>query len=149
MKVMLVASTGGHLSQLLQLKQWWSQDERHWVTFQKEDAVSALDGETVTWAYHPTTRNVPNALRNLRLAWTTLRDSRPDLVVSTGAGVAVPFFVVSRLMGIHTAYIEVFDRISRPTLTGGLCYPITDAFCLQWQEQAKSYPDGQVVGWLT
>ena len=36
---------------------------------------------------------------------------RPAIVVSTGAGVAVPFFLVAKLRGAKTAYIEVFDRI--------------------------------------
>lgn len=148
MKLLLVASTGGHLAQLLELEPWWSQHERHWVTFQKADAVAALAGESTTWAYHPTTRNVGNALRNLALASTTLRTQRPDLVVSTGAGVALPFFVVARAMSIRTAYIEVFDRITLPTLTGALTYPLADCFALQWDAQRAAYPQGQTIGWL-
>lgn len=146
MRIMLIASTGGHLAQLLNLTECWSAHERHWVTFKKSDAVSALRHETVTWAYHPTTRNIPNALRNLVLAIRTVRSARPDVVVSTGAGVALPFFVVARFLRIRTVYIEAFERIDHPALTGILCYPLTDRFCLQWQDQFSMYPDGVHVG---
>jgi beta-1,4-N-acetylglucosaminyltransferase len=145
-KLLLVASTGGHLAQLVALREVWAQHERHWVTFDKADARGELDGERLTWAHHPTTRDLANALRNLRLAWRVLRDERPDLVVSTGAGVAFPFFLVARLVRIRTLYLEVFDRIEHPTLTGRMCYPLADTFALQWPEQQRSYPGGIVVG---
>ena len=76
------------------------------------------------WAHYPTTRNIPNTLRNLRLAMRELRRRRPDVIVSDGAGVAFPFFVVGRLLGIPTVYLEVYDRIDSPTLTGRLCRPL-------------------------
>jgi UDP-N-acetylglucosamine:LPS N-acetylglucosamine transferase len=117
-----------------------------WVTFPGPDAESQLVGEDVKIAYHPTTRNAVNAVRNLALALKIVRSYRPDVVVSSGAGVALPFFLAARLRGIRTVYLEVFDRIDGPTLTGRLCYPITDLFLLQWEEQKRSYPRGQVVG---
>ena len=143
---MLVCSSGGHLTQLFRLKPWWEAHDRRWVTFETADATSLLGGERVVWAHHPTTRNIPNALRNLRLAWRLLRRERPDVVVSDGAGVAVPFFVVAKLTGAATVYLEVYDRIDSRTLTGRLCAPFTDLFCVQWPEQQRFYPGSVVVG---
>lgn len=92
-RALLVGSSGGHLTQLLALEPWWREIERGWVTFDTPDAVHALSGEAhVWWAHHPTTRNVPNLLRNTRLAWRLVREFRPTIVVSTGAAVAWPFF---------------------------------------------------------
>jgi UDP-N-acetylglucosamine:LPS N-acetylglucosamine transferase len=118
------------------------------VTFATPDAVSVLKGERVYWAHHPTTRNVPNLVRNLLLAVRLLLRERPSLVVSTGAGVALPFFVVARLMRIPTAYIEVYDRLDTPTLTARLCRPFTTLFCAQWEEQRRFYPEAKVIGCL-
>jgi hypothetical protein len=143
--VLLVCSSGGHLTQLHNLRPWWSSFERAWVTFRLPDAESLLAAEDVIWAHHPTTRNIPNLLRNLRLAWRTLRRSRPSVVVSTGAGVAFPFFVLAKLFAIRTIYIEVFDRIDSRTLTGRLCYPLSDLFLVQWEEQRRMYPRGEVI----
>jgi UDP-N-acetylglucosamine:LPS N-acetylglucosamine transferase len=146
MKVTLVCSSGGHLAQLYRLEPWWRRHQRTWVTFRTPDAVSLLEGEQSVWAFHPTTRNLPNLLRNLRLAWKLLRRDRPDVVVSDGAGVALPFFLVARILRIRTVYLEVYDRIDDPSLTGRLCYPLSDLFLLQWEEQRRSYPRGVVIG---
>lgn len=147
-RVLLVASSGGHLAQLLALRPWWETRERTWVTFGTPDARSQLSGEEVVWAYHPTTRNIPNALRNGRLAMSVLRRVRPQLVVSTGAGVAFPFFVAARMSGVRTVYVEVFDRIESRTVTGILCKPISDLFLVQWAEQQQQYEGAVIVGRL-
>jgi UDP-N-acetylglucosamine:LPS N-acetylglucosamine transferase len=145
-KAMLVGSGGGHLAQLLALRPWWSGLDRFWVCFDAPDARSQLAEEHVAWAYSPTTRNLFNLIRNFFLGIKVLRRERPDVVVSTGAGVAVPFFLLARLMGIPTIYVEVVDRVSSRTLTGRLCRPISTVFCVQWPEQANLYPGSVVVG---
>jgi UDP-N-acetylglucosamine:LPS N-acetylglucosamine transferase len=147
-KAMLVCSSGGHLLQLHRLKPWWIERERVWVTFDMPDSRSLLAGEDVRWAYHPTTRNAVNLVRNLALAWRVLRRERPGVVVSTGAAVAFPFFLVARLLGIKTVYVEVYDRIDVPTLTGRLCHPLASRFLLQWEAQKRFYPRGEVIGRL-
>ena len=146
MKILLASSAGGHLAQLLVLEDWWGRHDRTWVSFKLPEVEAALSGEKVVWAYFPTTRNLVNALRNFLLAWPTLLRVRPDLVVSDGAGVSVPFFLAAKILGIKTVYIECFDRITMPTLSGRLCYPISDVFCVQWPEQLISYPDAVNVG---
>ena len=147
-RVLLVGSSGGHLAQLVSLESWWRDRDRHWVMFPTADAQDLLADEQVTWAHHPTTRNLPNLLRNLLLAVRLVPRIRPDLVVSTGAGVAVPFFVVAKLLRIKTAYIEVFDRMDSLTLTARLCRPFTDLLCAQWEEQRRFMPDSEVIGRL-
>lgn len=148
MKLLLVCSSGGHLLLLHQLRPWWEKHDRSWVTFEKTDATSLLDGERIDWAYHPTQRSIPNLLRNLRLAWRVLRRERPDVIVSTGAGVAFPFFVLAKPLGMKTVYVEAYERMDRASLTGRLCYPICDLMVLQWEEQRRFYPRGELVGAL-
>jgi UDP-N-acetylglucosamine:LPS N-acetylglucosamine transferase len=148
LKVLLVCSSGGHLQQVLCLESWWRKHERLWVTFDTLDARSLLQGERTVWAFHPTTRSIPNLLRNLRLAWSVLRRERPDLIVSTGAGVAVPFFLLARLFRARTAFVETYDFIDLATLTGRLCAPFSDVFLLQWEEQKANYRHGSVIGTL-
>ena len=62
---------------------------------------------------------------------------KPDLIISCGAAVAVPFFYLGKMMGAKLIYIEVFDRIDKPTMTGKMVYPIVDKFVVQWEEQKK------------
>ncbi len=147
-KICLVCSSGGHLFQLYLLKEWWKKHPRVWVSFKKADTLSLLKGEKIYWAYFPTTRNLWNLLRNTLLAMKVFIKEKPWLVVSTGAGVAVPFFWLGKIFGAKTVYIEVYDRINSPTLTGRLVYPVTDLFVLQWEEQKRFYPKGVVLGGL-
>jgi UDP-N-acetylglucosamine:LPS N-acetylglucosamine transferase len=144
--IMLVGSSGGHLAQLYALRPWWSGRERTWVTFDTPDAVSLLADENVIYAHFPTTRNIRNLIRNAFLARRLLRQLRPDVVITTGAGVAVPFFAIAHRMGIPTVYVEVYDRIETPTLTARLCRPFTSKMLVQWEEQLSLYANSELVG---
>lgn len=146
MKVCLVGSSGGHLTHLYMLKPFWQDQERFWVTFDKADARSILEGETFYPCHYPTNRNLKNLIRNTILAWKILRKEKPDLIVSSGAAVAVPFFYLGKLFGAKTVYIEVFDRIDASTLTGKLVYPVTDKFVVQWEEMKQVYPKAVNLG---
>lgn len=148
MKICLVGSSGGHLTHLMLLKEWWKDQERFWVTFEKEDSKSILKEEKKYWCYFPTNRNIKNLIKNTFLAIKILIKEKPDLIVSSGAAPAIPFFYLGRLLGAKTIYIEVYDRIDKPTLTGKLVYPISNLFILQWEEQKKFYPKGKVLGGL-
>lgn len=57
----------------------------------------------------------------------------------------MPLFLLARRMGIATVYLEVFDRVDSPTLTGRMARPVTDLFCcVQWPEQ-QAHDRGSVV----
>lgn len=62
-KLALVASSGGHLSQLYLLKETWSEYDRFWVSFDKEDANALLKDEKLYHCYYPTNRNVKIQLK--------------------------------------------------------------------------------------
>lgn len=146
LKVCLVGSSGGHLTHLYMLKPFWKNMERFWVTFDKIDANSILKDEKMYPCYFPTNRNIKNLIKNIFLAIKVLKKEKPDIIISSGAAVAVPFFYIGKLMGAKTIYIEVFDRIDKPTLTGKLVYPITDKFIVQWEEMKKVYPKSINLG---
>ena len=146
MKVCLVGSSGGHLTHLYMLKPFWQNKDRFWVTFDKEDARSKLKGEKMYGCHYPTNRNLKNLIRNTFCALKVLKKERPSVIISSGAAVAVPFFYIGKLMGAKLVYIEVFDRIDKPTMTGKLVYPIVDKFIVQWDEQKKVYPKAINLG---
>jgi len=140
MKICLVCSSGGHLTHLYMLKPFWEKHDRFWVTFDKEDARSILKDERMIPCYFPTNRSVKALLINTRLAWKVLKKEKPDLIISSGAAVAVPFFWLGKIF-FHskTIFVEVFDRIDRSTMTGKLVYPVTDRFIVEWEEMKKVY----------
>lgn len=140
LKICFVGSSGGHLTHLYMLKPFWKDKNRFWVTFDKEDARSLLKDEKMYPCYFPTNRNIKNLIRNTFLAIRVLKKEKPDLIISSGAAVAVPFFYLGKMMGAKLIYIEVFDRIDKPTMTGKMVYPIVDKFIVQWEEMKKVYP---------
>lgn len=145
-KVCLVGSSGGHLAHLYLLKPYWNDKERVWVTFNKMDANSLLKEEKVYHCYYPTNRNIWNLLRNTWLAIKVLWKERPDMIISSGAAVAISFFYIGKIIGAKTVYVEVFDRIDAPTITGKVVYPVTDLFFVQWEEMKKIYPKAIDIG---
>ena len=146
MKVCLVGSSGGHLTHLYMLKPFWQDKERFWVTFDKEDARSLLNGEKMYPCYYPTNRSIKALIINTALAIKVLIKEKPDLIISSGAAVAVPFFYIGKLFRAKTIYIEVFDRIDKPTVTGKMVYPVTDKFIVEWEEMKKIYPKAINLG---
>ena len=123
MKVCLVGSSGGHLTHLYMLKPFWRDEKRFWVTFDKEDARSILEGEKMYPCYFPTNRNLKNLIKNTFVAWKVLKKEKPDLIISSGAAVAVPFFYLGKLV-----------------------YPIVDKFIVEWEEMKQVYPKSENLG---
>ena len=103
-------------------------------------------GQTVFYASGPTTRNVPNLIRNLHLAWTLTRRLRPRVIVTTGAAVAVPFAWVGKLVGAKVVYIESLTRIEKPSVSCRLIRPVADRLYVQWPELVLSLPRARYAG---
>jgi hypothetical protein len=148
LRVLFVSSAGGHLAQLMRLEPWYRRHSVRWITFELPDAVGLLADHDVVWAFHPTTRNVKNLIRNGVLAIRELRRTRPHVIVSSGAAIAVPFFWIGKLFGAKTVYVEVIDRIDTRTLTARLAYPVTDLFLAQDESQLELFPGSHLIGTL-
>jgi len=136
-RVLIVASPGGHLLQMLALEPAWSDADRSWVTLRSTDVEYLLRDEDVTYGHGPTPRDIGNFFRNLRLARRVLRERDPDVIISTGAGLALPFFLLGRLQRRRLVYVESITRVEKLALTGRLVYPLADAFFVQWESLAQ------------
>jgi hypothetical protein len=145
-EILLVCSSGGHLQQMLALQPTWERYSHVWVTFDKSDVQSLLSNERVVFAHSPTNRSLKNLARNLVLAWRTLRTVRPRVVLSTGAGVAVPFAWLGRLFGARIVYVESFTRVEGLSLSGRLVRPVAHRLYVQWPELAQSVSSAEYPG---
>lgn len=146
MKVCLVGSSGGHLNFLYQLKPFWQDKDRFWVTFDKEDSRSLLQGETVYPAYYPSNRSLKALIINTHRARKILKKEQPDLIISAGAAPAVPFFYIGKRKKIKLIFIEPYDRIDKGSLTGRLCYKKADVFIVQWEQMKEVFPKAVYLG---
>jgi UDP-N-acetylglucosamine:LPS N-acetylglucosamine transferase len=133
-EVLLVCSPGGHLMQMFALRTAWADLRRTWVTLAAADTRTLLASENHIFAHGPTNRSLKNLVRNMLLAIRVVRAKRPDAVLSTGAGLAVPFFIAGKLYGARLVYVESLTRVHGPSLSGRLVYPLSDHFFVQWPE---------------
>jgi UDP-N-acetylglucosamine--N-acetylmuramyl-(pentapeptide) pyrophosphoryl-undecaprenol N-acetylglucosamine transferase len=115
---LLVASTGGHLAELHDLAPRLDVADRRWVTFDSPQSRSLLDGEDVVYVPPATSRDLVGAVRDLMAARRMFRRQRYDRVISTGASVAMAFFLPARAAGVECCYIESATRTDGPSLTG-------------------------------
>jgi UDP-N-acetylglucosamine:LPS N-acetylglucosamine transferase len=136
-RVLIVASPGGHLLQMLALEPAWSDMDRTWVTLRSTDVEYLLREENVIYGHGPTPRNIGNFFRNLRLASRVLRKLEPSVIVSTGAGLALPYFILGRLQRRRLVYVESITRVEKLALTGRLVYPLANSFFVQWQPLSR------------
>ncbi len=146
LKVLFPTSSGGHLKQLMLVKDIFKDSDRVWVTFNKVDAQSLLEHEKKYWCYYPTNRNFINLIKNFFLAFKILKKEKPDIIISTGAAIAIPFFFLGKMFKAKRVYIEVFDRIDSGTLSGKFCYKHCDKFIVQWPEQKNVYKNSIYLG---
>ncbi|HEX8067705.1 MAG TPA: glycosyltransferase [Thermoleophilaceae bacterium] len=121
MSTLLVAATGGHLSQLVRLEpRLGLAGEPTWVTFDTEQSRELLAGRRVVHARYTRPRDYRAVAANVPLAARLLRSGRFERVVSTGSGVALSFLAPAALMRREAHYVESAARATGPSMTGRL-----------------------------
>lgn len=140
MKVCLVSSPGGHLRQLLQLEPTL----RKYSYFYIINRRSPLKDEILKKSYFISRSHKDwKFFLNLVEAFNILRKERPGVIISTGAGCAVPVSLVGKfIFGCRVVFIESFAALRKPTLTGRIMYFISDVFYYQWEGLSRYYPKG-------
>jgi len=97
---------------------------------------------------------IPNISRHNPWSWIrgavlsariVLRE-RPDLVITTGAGIVVFFCLFAKLLGAKLVFIESMANVKRPTLTARLLYPFSNLFLVQWPSLLPFFPRARFVG---
>jgi UDP-N-acetylglucosamine:LPS N-acetylglucosamine transferase len=83
---------------------------------------------------------------NLWEAWRILRRERPDLILSTGAGPAVPFAIVGKLVSIPSIFVESITRVTAPSLAGRLMYRLSIRLFYQWESLSRYFPNAVYGG---
>ncbi|GAB4470221.1 MAG: hypothetical protein OHK0037_28850 [Elainellaceae cyanobacterium] len=132
------------------MEPFWSQHERVWVTDLKKDTnlLNELD-ELVYWLPYQGPRDWKRFLINIPKSLKILILERPDMVLSTGANIAVNFAFLSKLLGIRFLYVESISRSDELSLSGKFIYPIADEFYVQWQGLTEKYPKAIFRGTVT
>jgi UDP-N-acetylglucosamine--N-acetylmuramyl-(pentapeptide) pyrophosphoryl-undecaprenol N-acetylglucosamine transferase len=140
----LVASSGGHLELLAAVLPALAGHERVWITTDsnRARALEAAGDEVHIVSFYG--RNPFRLIGHLRqVAGLLLRD-RPRTVVSTGAGTAVPFCVLARLLGAELIFIETMARVTDSSITGRILTRLASVSMVQWPEMLEVYPKARL-----
>jgi beta-1,4-N-acetylglucosaminyltransferase len=130
MKICLACSHGGHLTEMQRLTDAFKGHDVFFITYDSARTKELFPKYTV----NDPGFNPLNYLICLPIMFGILVREKPDLIVSTGAEVAIPVFYVARLLGIKTMFIESLCRLNELSATGRIVYPVTDIFLVQWKE---------------
>jgi len=145
MKIGIVSSCGGHLTEIRSLRSLYDKYPHFYVLNDKIHLPADMQEKT-TFIRH----SERDALFfiNLWEAWKILRREKPTLLLSTGAGPIVPFTLVGKLLGIKCIYIEIGTQVTRPSVTGRLMYYLADRFFIQWEDLRSFFPKAMYGGTL-
>ncbi len=122
-KLLLCASTGGHLWQLERIaRRFDAHPDSLWVTFDTPQSRSLLDGRRVLYVPYVAPRDLRGVLRATAAIDAALRQESFDGVVSTGAGIALSTILPTARRRMRRLYIESVSRVSGPSLTGRMVH---------------------------
>lgn len=144
MKVCVVSSCGGHLTEVRCLLPAYGGHEHFYVLNDKAILPADMQGKTRFIAH---SERDWKFLLNLWEAFCILRKERPAVILSTGAGPVVPFAIIGRLFfGTRVVFVETITRIEKPSMTGKIMYHLANDFFYQWESLRTYFPRGTYGG---
>jgi len=147
LKICIVASAGGHLTEILQIKKAFENYEHFFVTFYREDIKDKLKGKKIYFICDPK-RNPIKFFKNFVQSLKIFLKEKPNVVISTGAGMALAMLFIAKIFRKKIIYIESMASVFRPSFTGKIAYYIADLFIIQWKHLKKYYPRAIYCGAL-
>jgi beta-1,4-N-acetylglucosaminyltransferase len=136
MKIALICSHGGHLTEMTYLIDAFAQHDIFFITY---DNIRTRNLKYQKYLFPNFGEKPYKMLLNFANIINILLKEKPDILVSNGAEIAIPFFYIGRLLRIRTIFIECYTRIDKPTITGKLVYPISELFLVLWPEMLTFY----------
>jgi len=132
MTTLMVATVGGHISELVQLDDRLPADDRIWVAPRCLQTEDLLADRRVEWVPEVGERDHLGVIRAVRDARRLYRRLEPHRVVSTGSAVALGYLPVAAAMGIEAHYIECSTRVNTISVSGRLLARVPGVRCW-WQ----------------
>lgn len=154
MKVLFIASTGGHLSELMQLKPMFNDYDYHLITEKTKTTADLKDvfDDKLDYLLFGTKDHLFSYIFkfgfNIFKSLILFIKLRPKFIITTGTHTAVPICYIGKLFGSKIIYIETFANIETKTLAGRILYPIADLFIVQWESMLELYPNAVYKGWI-
>lgn len=153
-KVLFIASTGGHLNELMQIKPLFKKYDYQIITEKTkvDDSLKCEYKNKIKFLIYGTKKYpityIFKFLANCFISLYYFFRYQPEVVVTTGTHTAVPMCYIAKIFGSKVIFIETFANRTTGTVAGKLVYPIADTFVVQWEEMHKVYPKSVCWGWI-
>lgn len=146
LRLCLVASAGGHLSQLLRLKDCWNRYDSIYLT--TSDIVrKGLQQFGKVYILDECNREHPlKVVFILMRCMNIILHERPNVVISTGAAVGCIMCCIGKLLGAKAVWIDSITNVEKISLSGRMIRHIADLFLVQWPELVEKYNNVEYVG---
>ena len=149
--IIFISSTGGHLNELLQLKELFKKYNSYIITEKTKSNNKLKDKyDNVFYLAYGTRKNLlfyPFIfIFNIIKSFIYFFKIKPKVIVTTGTHTAVPMCYIAKLFRKKVIYIETFANRYSKTMAGKMIYPIADTFIVQWEEMLKLYPKAKYFG---
>lgn len=151
MKICFIASSGGHLDELLMLKPLMKKYDSYIITEKTSYSVLTDKENDVYYVSQIDRREIVFLFKLITLlvqsAWLLIKE-KPDVVIATGALVSVPTCLLAKLFGKKVVFIETFAKLYSPSLSGKIVYRFADLFIIQWDSLKTYYQNAVYGGWI-
>ena len=135
LKLALVCSHGGHLNEMIQLAEAFEGSDTFYFSYDA-DTTRRLPR---AYLVPNMAKNPVELVKNIVRLWRIFRCEKPDVMVSTGAEIALPALVVAKCLRVGVVYIECGAQVTHPSFTGRIMCRAADAFFVQWPELLEYY----------
>ena len=153
-KILFISSTGGHFSELMQLRPIMKKCNYRIIT-EKTDTNKSLKRKfrtKIDFLLYETKKHPFKyffvLIANSFLSFYYYLKFRPQIIITTGTHTAGPMCCIGKILGSKIIYIETFANRYTKTATGKILYYIADEFIVQWEEMLKIYPRATYLGWI-
>jgi UDP-N-acetylglucosamine:LPS N-acetylglucosamine transferase len=144
--ICLVASAGGHASQLMRLSESWRGYDTFCVTT-TQVVRSKLSEYGRVYVVGECNRQHPlRVCRVLVRCISIALKERPDVVISTGAAVGCLLCMLCKMLGAKIVWIDSITNVERMSLSGRMVRRIADLCLVQWPELANKYANAEYLG---
>ena len=153
-KILFISSTGGHFSELMQLRPIMKKCNYRIVTEKTEInknlkrkfrmKIDFLMYETKKRPFRYIFVLLINSFKSLYI----YLKFRPQIIITTGTHTAGPMCCIAKILGSKVIYIETFANRKTKTVAGKILYHIADTFVVQWDEMLEIYPKSKNFGWI-
>lgn len=146
LKICLVASGGGHLTELLRLSESWKQYETCFVTTVPVVRDNLQTSGNV-YVVGECNRQYPMRVLRVFLKCISIAfKERPSVVISTGAAAGCMICFLAKITGARIVWIDSITNVQQISLSGRMVRRIADLFLVQWPELAKKYNKVEYLG---